>query len=264
VKSPLTVITLHHFPGSGGTVLSKAIAAMHDTLVLSEIHPDRDLASRFDPIKQLRTGYREILDQADMEDLDAQFVNEIETLWRIAARHNRVLVIRDHSYRDYIHHTDRDASRLVTLLSRKFSLTKLVSLRDPVDMYLSYEAMRARTETMPALSPEQLCSRFLRFADGFPDATFVRYEDFVEQPALILEGLSARLRVRFNPEFAEAIPTFTHFTGDSGRGGERIAPRARRAISDETRAAFAESPSYAAACIRFAYEPISASAAAAA
>ena len=40
--------TIHHLACSGGTVISKAVQAMANTLVISEIHPD-ELFYRFNP-----------------------------------------------------------------------------------------------------------------------------------------------------------------------------------------------------------------------
>ena len=42
--------TLHHLACTGGTIISKSLAAMTQSYVLSEIHPYRTSAVRFDPM----------------------------------------------------------------------------------------------------------------------------------------------------------------------------------------------------------------------
>ena len=256
VSAPRPITTVHHFPGSGGTIFSKALAAMDDVVVLSEIHPDRHMGGRFHALVQLRDGYRELLDDSDRERIDAHFMDEIGVAYEIASKHGCDLVVRDHIYRDFLE-TDRFRSRLIDLLETCFAPQKLVSVRDPVDCYLSHRSSHKGRKGRR--SPDVFCERYLRFVDAFPDAFFVRYEDFVEAPARILQGLCAHLGFRFNAGFADRIAQFEHFTGDGGRSGTEIASRPRRPVSTGIARAFEASGSYVAICERFGYAPISSS-----
>ena len=250
------VITLHHFAGSGGTIIAKAIAAIGGTIVLSEIHPDRHLRGQYHPLVQLRQGYGDLLDDDDLRTIDEHFVEEIELVHGIASKHGRRLVIRDHAHRDFIE-TDRFRSRLLDLLADRFEPVSLVSIRDPVDCYLSQLASDSGSGPWYRGEPGEFCRRLLAFADAFAGAAFLRYEDFVDEPEGAMQGLCARLGLRFDPDFRGRLESFTHFTGDSGRRSDVIAPRPRRELDDAMAIAFADSSSYRELCRRLGYERVS-------
>lgn len=249
------LITIHHLPGSGGTVVSKAVASSDGSFVLSEIHPSRHMGGRFHPLVQLRDGYASLLTDRDRDEIHHRFVEDIELARRVAARHGRALVVRDHAYLDFLH-SDRFHSALLETLEPHYQIDKLASIRDPVDTYLSFRAIREAQGSRPEFDPDEFCQRMIRFADAFSDAIYVRHEDFAAEPAMTLRSVCAALGLSFNPDFARRVTEFRHFTGDSGRSGPKIEPRPRREVEQSVLAAFADSTAYQQICDRFGYEPV--------
>jgi len=242
----MNVITLHHLACSGGTILSKAIAAMKGVVLLSEIHPDRHLENGYDPLVQLTSGYN--LDEGERRKLDECFVREIEVCAGLAKRRNCQLVIRDHCSRDFVE-MDRHASRLVELLQPHIVVTPIVTVRDPVDTWISYR----RRGWFNKGDPGELCSRLLRLVAAFDSAPVYKYEDFIADTDRLLSNLCEHAGIEFCKDFQARMAEVTHLTGNSGRSGELPASRPRQRIYKEEVRAFLASPQYAEVCERFGY-----------
>lgn len=244
------LVTLHHLACSGGTIFSRAIAAMNDVAILSEVHPDRHLGSRYDPLVQIEKGYGLSADERRL--LDARFLQDIQTCYDLCRNRGLTLIVRDHGHRDFVE-TDRFRSRLIEVLSERFVIRPVVSIRDPVDVWLSYR----QQGWFPGGTPDELCRRSLKLVEAFPDAPVYRYEDFVEDPTPVLVDICDTFGLSFNPDYQEKMQTITHLTGDSGRRGPDITNRPRQRISKEEVQAFRCSRNYKELRKRFGYHQIS-------
>lgn len=92
--------TLHHLACTGGTIISKSLAAMTQSYVLSEIHPYRTSAVRFDPmaaVAQFAAQYGKLTRAEARSALACQ----LAIIARRAQKDGRRLVIRDHSHSDF-------------------------------------------------------------------------------------------------------------------------------------------------------------------
>lgn len=232
------VTTLHHLACSGGTLFSKCLATMADALVLSEIHPDRTAQPAFHPLYQAKLGYGELLDPQLISGIDMHFLREIWLADDFATSLDRRLIVRDHAHVDFALR-QQSRSRLVDLLSRSFKITPIVTIRNPVEVYLSL-----KKKGWFDGSPDDLCKAHLALLDAFPGATVFRYEDLVTDPETTVQSLCDAAGITFQPGFRSRLKNVRHLTGDSGRSGDVIAPRADKSVPAEIRAAFEASEAY--------------------
>lgn len=235
-QRPEPIRTLHHFACTGGTLISKCLAAMPNVQLLSEVDPLSTIQRRAtdtpqfaptDMIRLLRQSVRGVGD-ATITDI---FESELAIVLADCNRRGLRLVLRDHTHSHFClgdgipeRPTLRDlAGRLAPVLS-------VVTVRHPLDSYMSLHKLGWDTYRPQGL--DEYCRRYLAFLDCYKAYPLLRYEDFVTDPETWLHWLCNHLELPFNAEFRDLIGVFG-LTGDSGRKGEDIAPRPRRSVPED-------------------------------
>jgi hypothetical protein len=241
---------IHHLSSTGGTLISKCIAAMPGVVLLSEMHPLVGLLQPqffpLDPLAQLLVNYPALT--PDDEVLEREFCNRFEIVAKTCADAGKKLILRDHSHSDYL--TDRQPSgRLVNALEKSYKLLRVVTVRHPVDAWLS---MRSSGFDAHLRNFTGYCDRVLRFLDDHAELPYWRYEDFVADPATIVAQISAHLQIPYDPEFLSTFGDIV-LTGDSGRKPEKIIKLPRRNYSPEFADEVAAAKSLEVICARFGY-----------
>ncbi|MDO6746289.1 hypothetical protein [Gilvimarinus sp. 1_MG-2023] len=232
-KKP-TLRVIHHFACSGGTLISKCLAAQPNVFLLSELHPTTRLG--FNTKKATYTP-RDITTQAiyghvpQVDKLAEElFISGI----LIAERHIRELgghlIIRAHSHADYCTNAPvPDVDTVTRLLSPHFDIKHLVTVRNPIDSFISL-----RENGWVHFKPDcfdEYCGRLLKFLEPFNKNQIYRYEDFVEQPQSTLIQMAKKLNLSQVTVDLDHIDMFK-ISGGSGRSGSEIQPRPRKNISD--------------------------------
>lgn len=128
---------IHHFACSGGSLISKCLAAQPNVFLLSELHPTTQIG--INPNKATYTP-RDIITQAiygrlpNTEPLAEQlFIKGIIETEKHTREHGGHLVIRAHTHADYC--TDRpmpEVDTLTRLLTPYFDIKHLVNVRNPI------------------------------------------------------------------------------------------------------------------------------------
>lgn len=246
------IYTLHHLPASGGTIMTRAIAAMQGCVVLSEVHPDRTFWTAFHPLVQITRGYN-LLSEAEIRRLDDLFMKDIEFIHRAASERGLNLVIRDHTFVDFMAR-NRLYSRLVEVLQRHYTVVPLVTTRDPVDVWISC----ALNKWLGSLTPDTFCFRYRKMLECFAGTPRLRYEDFVADPPAVLQKTCRLFNLAFDPDFPEKMKHIKHITGDSGRRSMTIGPRPRRwgNLAPDAATAFLASEHYRLLCQETGYPPL--------
>jgi len=251
------VRTLHHMACSGGTLIAKCLALQPNVLLLSEIDPlsrlgidpRRPVFAPSDMIRQIRQTPRGLPDAA----LAEIFAAELRALADICARRGLRLVLRDHAHSHFCHGAEiPDRPGLRDLVARDHALRPAVTVRHPLDCFLGLIEHGWRDFSPPTLA--EYARRHLAFLDAHAGARIFRYEDFVADPETVLRALCAELGLvcaGHRPELLEAV----RLTGDSGRGGSRIASRPRRPLPGELEVATGNCAAYQALCVRLGYDP---------
>ncbi len=247
----MKIRTVHHLPATGGTLVSKCIAALSQVRLLSEIDP---LGSTGGVGFQPRELFRQYRNQYGIEGEDTHrryFLAQIKLVYELCKADEKMLVIRDHAQTQFQKKNSNMVFRrsLLEFLG-DYDLLSLVTIRDPIDSFLgcSLRGWLGRfSDTF-----DGYCEAYLRFMESYDGIPYIRYEEFCLEPEKRMEEICKILEVRFEPGFVTEFASVT-LTGDSGRTGNTIAPRDRRPVEASFVDAVLESPHYARFCQDYGY-----------
>jgi hypothetical protein len=257
IRESSIVRSVHHLPCTGGTLITKCLAAMPNVVVLNEVDPlstmDIDPEKpRFSPRDfgaLLRMGDRGV----STETLVALFLNQLETLERRTHREGRRLLLRDHSASHFLAAPDPSARpSLYSILLTRGTTASIITVRDPIDSYLSMVHLDW-ISFLPATF-EEYCRRYLLFLDAHATLDIYQYEKFVANPAIEATKLCERLDLPFSDGFLDTFDVF-RFSGNSGRTGSVIGPRPRREFNSAQLEQIRSSSAYPQLCSRLRYSP---------
>jgi hypothetical protein len=229
--------------------MSKAIAAQPGTVLLSEVSPV-PLGGRFipfDPLQQFIRNYgnkeAELrLGRTPREFVRRIFMDRIEFVLDICTATDRRLVLRDHSHSDFLAPTPTPRSSLLECLDeRGFRRRSVLTLRDPVDAYVSSQR---ENWVRHAAGFDDYCRRTSLMIAEFDDDAIFLYEDFCADPVAVTERICSVLALPFDPQFQDRLASI-QLTGDSGRRSDVIAPRPRRPVPPDLKQEIEASPHYA-------------------
>lgn len=229
-----TLRLLHHMARSGGTLISRCLGCMSGVLLLSEIHPLG--TAQFNPLVQAQRWYG-LLSSQDLAQLRARgrvgFVHAIELIHQRSLDAGQRLVIRDWSHLDFtgVPFVANPAHRLLTAeaLAGRFQLRQVCTVRHPLDQWLS---LRGLAVVQGKLTLDGYLAGVRRFAEEASEIGFLRYEDFVVDPAAVMKELCRRLELRFDRHFLDRWSSYAFVTGDvsGSRSGFEIRPAPRRPV----------------------------------
>lgn len=244
--------TLHHFACSGGTVISKHLAAMPNTRLLSEVDPLSPLTMPGFKPSDLASLYREAGRPASDAVVEELFSASLASLSAQTRARGERLILRDHCHSYFCngaHVATRTSMR--DLLRPRYTLKSAVTVRHPLDSYLSLINNGWLQFTPDTL--EEYAIRYMAFLDHYADWPLLKYEDFVADPDAMIGQLCTHLALPYVPEAAQLAGAI-QLTGDSGRSGAKVTPRPRRSMPDAVEQMRRTSPSYAALCARLDYQ----------
>ena len=225
--SSFEIRTIHHLSCTGGTLISKCLAAMPNVIMLSEINPLTLGKIRFnplDPLQQFQAQYK-LLSRAELKKA---YLARLEIIVEKCIELDKTLIIRDHSHSDFLGKDVRNLNALLEFTSTKYKVKPLVTLRNPVDTYLSMkEKGWGRVENF-----NSYCERFLMFTEKYSSYPYFLYEDFVINPDSVLEEICGYYDIIFDSNYKNIFDDF-QLTGDSGRTSKVISPRTHREYNQE-------------------------------
>lgn len=226
---------IHHFACSGGSLISKCIAAQPNVFLLSELHPTTRLGL---PKDKASYTPRDVITQAiygrvpDVDTLAEQlFVQNIIATEKHVRERGGYLVVRAHTHADYC--TDAklpDTDTLTRLLSPYFDIKHLVTVRNPIDSFLSLR-QNGWVHFKPD-SFDEYCQRLLMFLSAFGKEQIIKYEDFVDQPESMIKACIDMLELPSTQSALDYIDIFK-VSGDSGRSSHDISRRPRKEITSD-------------------------------
>lgn len=216
------VRTIHHLACHGGTLISKCIQAMPQTLVVSEVHPDelRYTFNPYDPV-QLLLASTQIGKNKDLRR--KLFQQRIQQCLTIAEKTGVNLVFREHTHFDYCasgkKFLSEGGSSLLQVLPQESQPVSLLTVRSPIEAYLSLKENKWDTSIHDF---DDYCSRLVLLIESFRRANvpIIKYEDFCASPYTTMRDICAHLKLDYDASFAENFFK-TPMTGDSGRGSRQ-------------------------------------------
>lgn len=251
--------TIHHLSCTGGTLITKCLAAMPNVLVLNEIDPlstmtfkpEKPAFTPTDMLALVRQG-----DQKVSQDLLVQlFLQNLCLLHNEVASIGRRILVRDHSHSHFLTGNEvPERPSLLSMVKSYFPAVSIVTVRDPVDSFLSLQSHGWKH--FNPYTFEEYCRRYHLFLDSYESVPIFRYEDFVRSPSDIVMQMCNCLRLSFTDSFSDTFDTFK-FSGDSGRKGNIIEPRSRRELRDDFINNIGDSEFYASLIMRLGYKHFS-------
>lgn len=253
---PEPVRTLHHFACTGGSLISKCLAAMPNTLLLSEVDPlsrmleSKDGRPRFTPSDMISL-VRDSARGASRELIIEMFLSDLGLIHEEALRMGQRVVLRDHAHGHYCLDSIEDRPGLRDIVATRFPVLSAVTVRHPLDSYLALRENGWLQHRPPTL--DEYCRRYFAFLEDHAGLPVTRYEDFVAAPRAVLPELCAHLRLPYRTDFVDVFDALP-VTGDSGRSGTVIGRRERRPVDVELKREAAQSPGYRALLQKLDYE----------
>ena len=255
-----TMRILHHMARSGGTIISRCLGAMKDSIVLSEVHPASAQGTinffktpgagrKFDPAVQARQWYH-LLTQEEVNALhrrSATFVEVIERINQRARAQSKQLILRDWSHLDFtaVPFFETPSYELTTadILRNSFEVIQTTTVRHPIDQWLS---LRRLSIMDGQIDIEKFLYGYMQFAREADKIGFVRYEDFTEGPDHALKTICERLQLPFDPEYRKRWMHNTKITGDTSSNTKfkEIKPQQRKPMEPGLAEEFARHNTY--------------------
>lgn len=264
---PEPVRLVHHLACTGGTLISRCVAGLPNSVLLSEIDPlglapflcpgpeagaawPGKLPFRpTDVLVALRGALRPVPDALVCD----AFVACIEAAQEALSRNGQTLVIRVHSHSQFCSDADPDARPTVAeMLAPHWPTRAVVTVRHPLDTFLSLQANNFIH--FAPFTLDEFSRRHHLFLDRHADLPVLRYEDFVATPERGLREIAGHLELSYA---ASALDTFdvVRLSGDSGRTGGAIRARRRREVPDAVAGEVGRSAAFLSLCGRLGYDP---------
>lgn len=247
--------TVHHFACTGGTLMSRCIAAQPNTVLLSEIDPFSPHLSKkaeyapMDLARHVQTGLRPLSEPA----MTQYFRDNMLAMYEVTRAAGRRLVLRDHTHSHFCRGpAPHDRPVIVELLSEAFTVAPLVTVRHPLDSFIALRRNKWVSFTPGTL--EEYSVRYAAFLDAYVDAPIVRYEDFVLDPDRHAERICGYFDLPLGRRWRDHMNAI-QLSGDSGRTGGVISVRPRQPVEDAVRETALASATYQALCERLGYSP---------
>lgn len=234
LKPKLRVI--RHMACSGGSLISKCIDAMPNVYLMSEVHPlaRKHLGGggqKFTPSDVITCAYYAGI--PNIEKLAEEiFASSIKVVIKALDSYGSHLVLREHSHTDFCIGSQALNSNSVTrLLSEEYNVLSLITLRNPIDSYISLK--KNRWVQFEPENFDEYCKRILQFLDTYQKSKIIYYENFVKSPKKTMKTICKVIQIPYADDFMGYFDV-RKITGDSGRSSKNIEKKTRRIIDDET------------------------------
>lgn len=250
-KKPI-IRTIHHLACTGGTLISKCLASMHNVALISEVNPLNRSGASFaptNPLLLLERSYREF---STSERIDI-FRSQVNQAYDICLSDDVDLIFRDHSHTDF--HCGKSIAEVCPIrdsLTDIYELISVVTVRHPLDSYLSLIYNGWEKQFDPS-DINEYSKRYLFFLEKYSKLPIVRYEDFCADPVNTMKSICGLLDLQYNEDFLNTFGDYK-LSGDSGRSGTKsIEQRPRREIPESIVAAIENSRHYSNLVARLGY-----------
>lgn len=256
---------IHNMARSGSTLMCKCLGCMEGVALLSELHPRA--WGRFNPLQQAKDWFG-LLTQNDIAELQKQgtvnYTNAISLIEQRCKERGYTLVLRDWAHLDYTGFpfvtTPGYDPLLYTELSGSFDIIRISTTRDPVTQWQSLIQLAVMHEPLRsgAFGPDQFLAGYRKYAELCVKTGFIRYEDFLRKPDMVMRKLCEHLQIKFDPGFIKKWHGYNTITGDinNPRSSDKIKMPPKRPVEPELRKRFLANADYHRACELLGYDPL--------
>lgn len=251
--------------------MCKCLGCMEGVVLLSELHPRASLDGA---LKQAKEWFG-LLTQNDIAELQkpgsVNYTKAIMLIERRCRERGDTLVLRDWAHLDYTGYPFIAAPGyrplLYTELAESFDIIRISTTRDPVTQWQSLIQLDAMQKPLQsgAFGLDQFLVGYRKYAELCVEAGFIRYEDFVLDPDLVMRKLCDHLQIKFDPDFINKWPDYKTITGDVPDPGSpnkikmphdanKILPPAMRSVEPGLKNKFLANADYHRACELLGYD----------
>jgi len=247
--------TIQHLSCTGGTLITKCLAAMPNVSLLSEVNPlstmDDVHRSGFAPSDLIYLTKQNSFPL--IEDLSKKiFRADIDVISEHARQLGRYLVLREHSHSSFHSKaTPKSGSNIRSILGDDQKLLAILTVRHPLDSYLSL-VNHGWIQFTPA-TIDEYCRRYLLFLKDNKKIPVFKYEMFVDNAPEQMKLMCEALALPFNEDFQDVFDLYS-LSGDSGRRSDTISKRTRRECDEKLLEEVSESTKYLHLCGQLGYE----------
>lgn len=238
--------------GAGAPLVTQCLGAMSDIIVLSRIHPLG--LNDINPLEQAYKWFGLVTD-ADIERMKSQadwpYHEIMQMIAERAEAKNQTLVIADRSDLDFI--SDKPVNEMSgiflhpTALEARLEPTSVVLIRHPVDQWVHLQNQLGPD----APSVEIFLRGYRRFSECLDGKETIRFEDFLADPAAVLQTLCGYLDAPFNSDWETGWKDYRFVVGEPVR--EKPEGEAPIQLTDEIMQAFESNPDYAPTVTKLGY-----------
>lgn len=213
---------VHHQACTGGTIISRCLAALPKVALLSEISPAGRPARGFAPLSvlaQLLSGHPTL--RPPLEQMAALLGADLQTAHDLAAAAGMQLVVRDHSHSDWMWGASPRQPSFALVRPMFERSTSILTVRHPT---ASYNSLARNGWHQDLAGYQDYCCRYLEFVESLGALPTFRYEAFTQAPATELARMAEALALPFE---AEALQRWRQqdLTGNSGRAAKAVGIR---------------------------------------
>jgi len=232
--APEPIRLVHHFACTGGTLLCKCIAAMPNVQLLSEVDPlstvlEQPGKPRFSATDMV-TVMRQSTRGANAELLIELFLNDLGIIHTDTITLGQRLVVRDHAHSHFCFGSEIQARpSLREIVSSRFPIRSVVTVRHPLDSFLSLEA-NGWLNFSPA-TIDEYCRRYIAFLNAYEGVPVLKYETFISAPHEVMRNVCSLLEISYSDQFIDLFGVF-RLTGESGRRSNFIEYKPRRPVNE--------------------------------
>lgn len=256
LEAPMTVApirTIHHLACTGGTLISRFLAATPNARLLSEVDPLSPLAvGHFTPL-DLSQLYRNAHPAIKPQDQIAIFLAGLQAIHtRVHAQGER-LILRDHSHSHFCTGPEvPERPTLKKIIAPHYPVLSVITVRHPLDSYLS--VLHNKFTHFQPHALEDYAARYMAFLDAYAGEKIVKYEDFITDHTTTMATLCSLLNLPNSIDLQNIAPGI-NLTGGSGRSSIALELRERREVSKDIQEMCESSTTYQNLCKRLKYTP---------
>lgn len=199
----MAITLLINYARSGGTILSKCLAAMPDVVLLSEVHPQKCAITS---VKEQALAWYNI------ELISDNYLEAVLELHEICQEKNKHLVIRDWTFYDFTPHAINEfkaAKRFqaLELLQEKIEIKPIAFVRDAIDIWIS------------RWKPPHFFPHYESYIEILLDSKIpiFKYENFCQDTKKTIKSICKAGFIPYSPAYKN-YPVQKNVTGDNTSG----------------------------------------------
>jgi len=197
-KSTLVLI---NYARSGGTIFSRALSALPQVVLFSEVNPT---------LNALGNIRQQAKDWHNIEIADGTFEEMAQEAYNVCSENEKQLVLRDFTFINFTPHAlnqykPKKEFEILSSLQNQIPLRPIALVRNAIDVWISRGC------------PPEFSVHYLDYVQALVDSNIkmYKYEDFCKNPNQMLREMCNDIGLTFHPQAIEKATFIRNITGDT-------------------------------------------------